>query len=58
MRGQAMTEAEVIALAQNMTDDERLQLIAKIEAIGTEQSHRIATYLLGLHMVERRPTFH
>jgi hypothetical protein len=53
-----MTEAEALALAQNMTDDERLTLIAKIEAIGTEQSHRIATWLLGLHMCERRPTFH
>jgi hypothetical protein len=53
-----MTEAEAIALAQNLTDDERLQLIAKIEAIGTAQAHRIATWLLSLHMVERRPTFH
>jgi hypothetical protein len=53
-----MTEAEVIALAQAMTDDERLQQIAKIDAIGTEQSRRISLWLLGLHMVERRPTFH
>jgi hypothetical protein len=53
-----MTEAEAVALAVNMTDEERLQLIAKIEAIGTEQSHRIACWLLSLHMCERRPTFH
>jgi hypothetical protein len=53
-----MTEAEVIRLAENMTDEERLKLITKIEAIGTEQSHRIACWLLSLHMVERRPTFH
>ena len=52
-----LSDTEVIALAHGMTDHERLQLIEQVAAIGTEQSERIAMWLMRLHLAERaKPT--
>jgi hypothetical protein len=48
-----MSDGEVIALAEGMSDLERLQLIEKVAAMGTEQSERIAMWLMRIHLAEK-----
>jgi hypothetical protein len=43
-----LTDAQIIAMAERLTDDERRDLIARIAAIGTDQHLRIASWLIGL----------
>jgi hypothetical protein len=51
-----LSDAQIIALAENMSDHERLRLIEKIAAIGTPQSQTIARWLMDLHLAERAKT--
>jgi hypothetical protein len=53
---QRLTDSEVVALAENMNDHERLRLIEEIAAIGTPQSQTIARWLMDLHLAEKAKT--
>jgi hypothetical protein len=53
MRDNQLSDAEVIALAEDMTDEARLKLIEQIAAQGTPWSQRIARWLMDLHLAER-----
>ena len=54
-----MSDGEVIALAEGMSDAQRLKLIEQIADRGDEQSMRIARLLFDIHMAERaKPTVH
>jgi hypothetical protein len=44
---------ETITLAAGLTDESRLRLIAKVIAMDTAQSRRIAELLMAVHMFER-----
>ena len=43
-------DGEAITLAQGLTDERRLALIAKAIATDTPQPHRIAELLMAIHL--------
>ena len=49
MSTEQLTDDQIIALAQDMTDAARLKLIEEIAAVGTPWAHRIARWLMDLH---------
>jgi hypothetical protein len=51
-----LSDAQIIAMAERLTDDERRDLIARIAAIGTDQHLRIASWLIGLCLAEDSKT--
>jgi hypothetical protein len=56
-----LTEAEIVAWAERLSDDQRRDLIARIAALGTDQHLRIASWLIGLTLaadVKTRGTIH
>jgi hypothetical protein len=52
-----LTDEEVLDIAARMTDAERLKLIERLGSLGSAQAHRIAMFLMDLHLAERaKPT--
>jgi hypothetical protein len=56
MKPEQLTEGQIIAMAERLTDDERRDLIARIAALGTDQHLRIASWLIGLCLAEDSKT--
>ena len=50
----AFDGGEAVTLAQGLTDERRLALIATAIATGTPQSRRIAELLMAIHLHERK----
>jgi hypothetical protein len=52
-----LSDEEVLDIAVRMTDADRLKFIERLGSLGTAQAHRIAMWLMDMHLAERaKPT--
>ena len=47
-------DGEAVTLARGLTDEQRLNLIAKVIAMDTAQSRNIAELIMAIHLHERK----
>jgi hypothetical protein len=50
MKQHELTPAEIVAMAERMTDIQRRDLIGRLASIGDDQCLRIASWLIGLSL--------